>query len=125
MAFSFGNSKYVNEGYLDNTTPGKTVGEVELAGLGKVVLELEGDMQGQLGGRRLNFRNPSYDPEHVFVHGAGKTSNAQEYMRDFKRRQVGDVGNIFLDAYLQVEWYSDSEWQCLIELPKNSCHVQD
>ena len=124
MAWRFSSSRFVKEGYLDNTRFGRTVGEIEFGGLGKIVLDLEGDMQGGLKHKLMRFSNPDYDPEFVLEHGIGRTSTAQEYMRDFDRVQRGTVGTMIGRPYLHLEWYSESNGRCVIELPARNYRIE-
>ena len=124
MAWRFAGSRFVKEGYLDNTRFGRTVGEIEFGGLGKIVLDLDGDMQGGLKRKLMSFSNPDYDPEFVLEHGRGRTSTAQEYMRDFDRMQRGSVGTMIGSPYLHLEWYSESNGRCVIELPARHYRIE-
>ena len=121
MAWRFGNYRFVKEGYLDNTSPGRTTGEIEFAHLGKVILQLNGDMQGDLKHVRMHFNNPDYDAKYVFDHGGGSTSTARKYLTHFSRNQKGEVGDILNDPYLYLEWCSEDNGRCVIELPRDCC----
>ena len=120
MAWRFGSYRFVRQGILDNTQSGRTTGELEFADVGRVMLDLRGDMQGNLLNRKIRFNNPDYDPKYIFDHGGGDTSTAGVYMRDFDTKQSGQVGDIFGEPYLYIEWYSDSNGRCVIELPEDS-----
>lgn len=120
MAWRFGNYHFVKQGTLDNTQLGRTTGEIEFADLGRVALDLRGDMQGNLLNQRIRFSNPDYDPNFVFDHGGGMTSNASEYMSKLGGKQIGEVGDIFGDPYLYIEWYSEANGRCVVELSKDS-----
>lgn len=65
MVWTLGDGKWIRWGYLDNSTPGQTVGEIAAAHIGMVALNLRGDMSGRLRGTQMMFENCSYDPEHV------------------------------------------------------------
>ena len=120
MAWRFGSYRFVKQGILDNTQLGRITGEIEFADVGRVMLDLHGNMQGNLQNRRICFSNPDYDPEHIFDHGGGGASSAAVYMQDFDTKQIGQVGDIFGKPYLYIEWYSDSNGRCVIELPEDS-----
>ncbi len=95
---------YLLEGELDNTQPGKITGWMCFAGLSeKVTLELEGDFEPDIRGRRIAFRN-------VYL---GKESAAKAYMDGFLARQTGRAGPITLGGPPQswtdfpyIEWCS-------------------
>ena len=116
MAWRFGSYHWVEKGIIDNTVAGHVAGAIAFAGLGEVLLHLTGDMEGDLKGRRIQFRNPGYDADFVFDHGAGKVSTAPIYMKGFDRRQIGESGDIRGEPYFYVEWYSESNGRCVIEL---------
>ena len=105
---------------MDNTQLGRTSGEIEFADAGSVVLDLQGDMQGNLLNRKIRFNNPNYDPKHIFDHGGGDTSTAGVYMREFDTNQIGNVGDIYGEPYLYIEWHSEPNGRCVIELPEDS-----
>jgi len=116
MAWRFGNYQFVKGGVLDNTKSGITRGEIEFASVGKIPFNLHGDMQGNLYGKAIRFANPEYDPNFVFEHCAGRESDAQKYMEGFAPRQQGYVGDISGQPYLYIEWYSEENDRCVIEL---------
>lgn len=122
MVCRFGDYKWVQSGTLDNRELGRTTGTIQLASLGEVVLSLSGDMQGELRGQALTFTNPEYDPKHQFDHGPYK-STAKEYFDGFSKRQTGEVGDILIKPYLYIEWYSNENWRCVIELDREHCNV--
>lgn len=124
MAFRFGNYRWVKQGTLDNRVAGRTVGTLDLAVVGKVLLELDGDMQGALRGKLAHFQNPEYDPAYVFDHGP-YTSTAEEYMDGFSSRQQGDVGDILGEPYFYLEWYSRANGRCVVELDGKYCHARE
>lgn len=97
---------------------GHTRGGIEFASSGVVKFQLTGDMQGNLHGKRIRFVNPKYDPNYVFEHSADWKSTADEYMEGFSNEQRGDAGDILGDKYLYIEWYSEKNGRCVIELDK-------
>lgn len=124
MAWRFGNYSFVKDGYLDNTTPGRTTGEIEFADIGMVTFDLHGDMQCGFRHKRMLFYNPKYDPKFVFEHGPDKISNARQYMEYFAKVQRGTVGNILDIPYPYIEWDSDHNGRCVIELPRDCCTIE-
>lgn len=109
---------------LDNHIPGRTTGSIVLASLEDVTLHLDGDMVGDLMGKVVEFSNPDYDGRFVFDHGP-YMSRASEYLDGFSRAQRGQVGDIVLHHYFYLEWYSEANGRCVIELPIESCRVSN
>jgi hypothetical protein len=60
MAEKFANSRWVQEGYLDNRSPGIVVGTMTFAGLGPVDFCLQGDFRDEIAGQAIRFRNPKF-----------------------------------------------------------------
>lgn len=123
MAWRFGDGNFVKKGYLNNRRDGYTFGEIEFASIGNVRLELLGNMRGELVGKTIRFVNPNYGPNYVFDHGAGRKSDAKTYMEDFHLMQRGEVGDIHVNPYLHIEWYSEGNGRCVIELDKGNCFI--
>ena len=109
---------------MDNRIPGKTTGRISLATLDEVLMCLRGDMANELQGKVVEFSNPDYDENFVFDHGPYKSS-ASEYLTDFAADQRGDVGDIFSNPYFYLEWYSEANGRCVIELPHDCCRISD
>lgn len=124
MAWRFGNYNFVKEGRLNNKRDGFTFGEIEFASIGRVRLELSGNMQGGLAGKALRFANPDYDPDCVFDHGGGRKSDAGTYMEHFHPLQKGEVGDIFGEPYLHIEWHSGANGRCVIELAQADYEIE-
>ena len=59
MAQKFGNSRWVQEGFLDNRQDGTVVGRVTFAVLGPVDFYLVGNSRGEVSGKVIRFRNSS------------------------------------------------------------------
>ena len=107
--------RYLRYGELDNTSPGKVTGWMELAGIRKVAFDLRGDFCRDIRGTRIRFS------------GNGSPSNSQRARRDmqgFAEQQTGRVGEITtgkppncsrLDCP-HIEIYSDQHGRMLIEL---------
>ncbi len=114
---------YLLEGQLDNTQPGRITGWMRFAGLPqKVTLELEGDFDPDIRGRRIAFRN-AY---------SGRSADAEEYMDGFQPRQVGKVGHITLGGPPQswtdfpyIEWISTENDRVVMYLEPHQVAVID
>jgi hypothetical protein len=97
-------SNYLLEGELDNTTPGKVTGWMRFAGLTeKVTIDLEGDFEPDIRGRKIGFKG-GYP---------GKEGAAVEFMRGFATRQAGTAGHITAGwpphswtEFPYIEWHS-------------------
>ncbi len=113
----------MKSGFLDNSGQGHTRGEIEFASIGTVKFELFGNMREGLYGKAIRFSNPAYDPNHILVHYSDKSSSAREYMSDFQHIQTGHVGDIFEDHHLYIEWHSDENGRCVIELDRKDCEI--
>lgn len=111
MAWRFNESDYVKQGSLDNSVSGKTTGEIEFASIGKVVLDLTGDMDGSLYGRRISFHNPD-----CLKNLADVSCPPSEYFDDFADRQHGRVGSIMAEPHFYLEWFSEENGRCVIAL---------
>lgn len=123
MAWRFGDYKFVKKGYLNNRRNGITSGEIEFASIGSVRLELLGNMQEGLVGKNFRFTNPDYDPHYVFDHGGGHKSDASAYMEGFQLVQRGEVGDILNKPYLYIEWYSEGNGRCVLELDATNYEI--
>ncbi len=116
------------EGELDNRTPGRVSGRLQLVGLAcDVALDLAGDMTGELRGKRIVLRNP--DPNKT-----GKQ------MRGFRTRQVGPVDSIEVlgrvpagsetrgapvGGILHAAWYDEENGRVVMELPQAAWRIAD
>ena len=98
-------TKYLLEGELDNSKPGKVTGRLRFAGMKETVtVDLEGDFDRDIRGRKLRLTG-CYK---------GKALEAEDAMEGFAECQTGTVGHITagLDpkAYAPhpfIEWVSD------------------
>jgi hypothetical protein len=124
MAWRFRGYRWVKKGILDNRILGTITGSIFFAALGEVKFILRGDMRGKLKGKIVEFINPDYTHDFVFYNGRKKIT-AQEYFERFRRRQVGVSGDIMADNYLYLEWYSDANGRCVIEIPRANCCLID
>jgi len=107
-------SRFLIEGELDNTQPGRVTGWMRFAGLSpRVTFDLKGDFHRDIRGAqiRLTGQGRDDDPE------------AAGYMAGFSEQQTGPVGDITAGreprdytAYPYIEWYGDDNGRVVIEL---------
>jgi hypothetical protein len=106
--------KYLLEGELDNTTPGKVTGWMRFAGLReKVTFDLEGDFHRDIRGARIRLRGMYF----------GEEAPAVSYMDGFAQHQQGQVGYITAGLppannvdYPYFEWDSNINGRVVLEL---------
>ena len=114
-------SKYLLEGELDNTTPGKVTGWMRFAGLkDKVTFNLEGDFHRDIRGAKIHFT------------GSGREGDrkAVAEMDGFVLHQTGKVGDMtaglppkdYVD-YPYIEWYGDGNGRVVVELAPSQVKV--
>lgn len=114
-------TRYLIEGELDNTTPGKVTGWMRFAGLKrKMTFDLNGDFHRDIRGAKIRFRgdgNPD-DPE------------AEKYMDGIATHQTGKAGDITAglppadySTYPYLEWYGDDNGRVVIELEPEQVQV--
>ena len=107
--------RYLRCGELDNTSPGKVTGWMDLSGMKKVTFDLRGDFCRDIRGTRTRFS------------GNGSPSGSQRARRQiqgFAQHQTGRVGEITTGqapgssrvGCPQIEIYSDQHGRMLIEL---------
>lgn len=116
-------SNYLLEGEMDNRQPGKITGWMRFAGLPqKVTLELEGDFERDVRGRRIAFRN-------VYL---GRPAEALQYMEGFHLQQTGKAGPITLGGPPQswtdfpyIEWCSAENGRVVMYLEPHQVAVID
>jgi hypothetical protein len=112
MAQKFGNSRWVEEGWLDNRSTGNVVGRVTFAVLGPVDIFLKGDCKGEIAGKAIRFRNSRFADEGL----------AGQVLADFEIPQVGEVSLISFDPHPMlsphpyIEWFSTGNNHYRIEL---------
>ena len=106
--------QFLQEGELDNTTPGKVTGWMRFAGMkDKVTFDLEGDFHRDIRGARIHLRG----------NGSQDAPEAAGYMKGFAEHQTGNVGDITAGlppqdyvAYPYIEWYSEENGRVVLEL---------
>ena len=107
--------RYLRQGELDNTSPGKVTGWIELAGMKKVTFELRGDFCRDIRGTRIRFSGNG---------SLGLSQRARRDMQRFAEHQTGRVGEITASKLAScsrlecphIEIYSDQHGRMLIEL---------
>lgn len=107
-------NKYLLEGELDNTAPGKVTGWMRFAGLKETVtFELEGNFHRDIRGATIRFRGD----------GQNDDAEASSYMEGFALKQTGKVGDITAglpprdySAYPYIEWYGDENGRVCLSL---------
>ena len=107
-------TRYLLEGELENTTPGKVTGWMKFAGMkNKVTFDLKGDFHRDIRGTRIRLTGD----------GQEEDAEAASYMDSFAQHQTGNVGDItaglppqdYVD-YPYIEWYGDDNGRIVIEL---------
>jgi hypothetical protein len=119
MAQKFGNSRWVQEGFLDNRTAGCVVGRITFAVLGPVDVYLKGDCKGEIAGKAIRFRNRAFVDEDL----------AGQVLADLEVPQVGEVSLISFDPHPllgphpYIEWFSIRKNHYRIELAPGEAWV--
>lgn len=116
-------SVFLLEGEMDNRTAGRITGWLRFAGLAeKVVLELQGDFEPDIRGRRISLKG-------VYP---GKPASAVEYMKGFDPCQTGKAGHITAGwppyswtNYPYLEWYSESNDRVVMFLEPHQIAIMD
>lgn len=104
-------------GVIDNTVPGRTTGQVWLAGREEpLILSLEGDCWRDLAGTRLEFENPnpflSDDKDELDVDQSGLVGD----MSASRKTRVAAVGEREADDLYQKEMEIPFEWKNMLYL---------
>ncbi len=104
------------EGELDNTKKGTITGWMRFVGMSrKVAFVWKGDCQGALFGKRIRFEGKEKNE------GRG----GPDYFKCFSTNQSGQAGTISSNAYFYLEWYSDANGRCVLELDHDQVAVLD
>ena len=112
MAQKFGNSRWVQEGFLDNRQDGTVVGRITFAVLGPVDFYLVGNARGEVSGKVIRFRNSRFVDEDL----------AGQVLGDVEMPQIGEVSLISFDPHPHLvphpyfEWFSTRKNHYRIEL---------
>ena len=119
MAQKFSNGRWVQEGFLDNRTPGRVAGRITFAAIGPVEFLLRGNFTGEIKGRLITFRNPAFVDDDVAGHVLG----------DMENPQTGDVSLMSFDPHPHLpphpylEWFSDHQNHYRIELAAGAASI--
>lgn len=112
MAQKFGNSRWVQEGFLDNRQDGTVVGRIAFAVLGAIDFYLAGNCRGEISGKVIRFKNSRFADEDL----------AGQVLGDVENPQVGDASLISFDPHPHlvphpyIEWFSMRKNHYRIEL---------
>ena len=114
-------NRYLLEGELDNTTPGKVTGWMRFAGLNKkVTFDLEGNFHRDIRGAKIRFRGD----------GSADDAEAESFMDGFALKQTGKVGDITAglpprdySSTPYLEWYSEENGRVVLELEPEQVEV--
>ncbi len=114
-------ARYLIEGELDNTVPGRITGWMEFAGMKeRVTLDLAGDFHRDIRGARIRFV------------GRGRRGDPAEakYMEGMAAHQAGKAGDITAGlpprdyvSYPYIEWYSEENGRVVLELEPGQVQV--
>ena len=99
-------NKYLLEGELDNSKPGKVTGWLRFAGMKEfVAVDLEGDFGRDMRGQKLRLTGRYF----------GKALEAEDEMEGFGQLQAGSAGHITAGLasesytpYPYIEWESEA-----------------
>ena len=106
-------TRFLKEGELDNTVPGKVTGWMKFAGMNeKVILDLEGDFHRDIRGAKIRFTGEGQDDD----------VEAASYMDGFAAEQTGKAGDITAGlpphdygTVPYVEWYGNENGRVVLE----------
>ncbi len=102
MAQKFANSRWVQEGFLDNRVEGTIVGRIVFAVIGPIDVYLQGNFKADIAGQVIQFQNPRFEDEDL----------AGQMIGDMESPQTGTVNLISFDPHPNlaphpyVEWFS-------------------
>jgi len=107
--------RYLRQGELDNTIPGKVTGWMEFAGRKKTTFDLKGDFHRDIRGTRICFTGDGNPRD---------TQGARHHMQGFAKHQTGRAGEITIGrppssyavGHPYIEIYSDQHGRMVIEL---------
>ncbi len=112
MAQKFGNSRWVQGGFLDNREDGMVIGRMTFAVVGTVDFYLAGNCRGEIAGRVIRFNNSRFADEDLAGH----------VLAEMEIPQVGDASLISFDPHPHlvphpyIEWFSMRKNHYRIEL---------
>ena len=107
-------TRFLKQGVLDNTVPGKVTGGMEFAGMNeKVTFDLEGDFHRDIRGAKIRFTSEGQDDD----------VEAASYMEGISAEQTGKVGDITAGlpphdygTVPYIEFYSEENGRVVLEL---------
>ena len=105
-------TKYLLEGELDNSKPGRVTGWLRFAGMKETVaVDLEGDFDRDIRGHKLRLTGRYF----------GKALEAEDEMEGFGQRQAGEAGHITpglapesYTPYPYIEWESEANGRVVL-----------
>lgn len=100
MAQKFGNSRWVQEGFLDNRQEGTVIGRITFAVIGPVDFYLVGNARGEASGRVIRFKNSRFADEDL----------AGQVLGDVEIPQIGEVSLISFDPHPHLAPHPYFEW---------------
>ncbi len=112
MSQKFGNSRWVQEGFLDNRVEGTVIGRIHFAVIGAVDVYLRGNFKSDIAGQAIRFRNRRFEDDEV----------AGQVIGDMENPQIGTVNLISFDPHPNlaphpyIEWFSGRKNHFRIEL---------
>ena len=115
-------TRFLIDGELDNTTPGKVAGWMIFAGLPeKVTFELKGDFHRDIRGAKIILKGDNNQIDK---------KRATEYMAGFALSQTGTTGDMTAGLppqdyvkHCYLEWYGDVNGRVVIELESSFVQV--
>jgi hypothetical protein len=109
-------TRYLIEGTLENTNPGKVTGWMQFVGLKeRVTFDLEGNFNRDIRGAKIHFTGDAYEDQQDVDPGG--------YLEGFAQRQTGKAGDITAGlppndcgSTCYIEIYSDQNGRIILEL---------
>lgn len=112
MSQKFGNSRWVQGGFLDNRVEGTVVGRIHFAVIGAVDVYLRGNFKSDIAGHVIRFQNRRFEDDDM----------AGQVIGDLENPQIGSVNLISFDPHPNlvphpyIEWFSARRNHYRIEL---------
>lgn len=119
MAQKFSHGRWVQNGFLDNRTAGRVIGQITFAAIGPVDCLLRGNFTGEIQGALITFNNPSFVDDDF----------AGQVLGDLENPQTGAVSLMSFDPHPHLpphpylEWFSDRENHYRIELAMGTARI--
>ena len=113
---AFRPTRFLIEGELDNTHPGKVTGWMKFAGLKeKMTFDLEGNFHRDIRGAKIHFTGDAYEDQ--------ADVDSEGYFEGFALHQTGKVGDITAGlppndygSVPYIEWFGDENGRVVIRL---------